>query len=301
MPSLPAVTASLTDQLHALERGAGVRSTNDGVIVVRGADRIDWISGMVTNEVKSLTAGKTRYAALVHEKGKLLADVWIAVREADALLIVPGDTVANLLEHFERHIIMEDVEVARLDAKVVAVVGAAANTVFPPDARTVFATERLARPGVDIVCGAEEIERIAASVASGAAVMVSDEGWNAARIGASVPQWGIDFGPENYVQEADITRRAVSFNKGCYCGQEVVCRLEMRGPVRRQLIGLRAAGEPIAVGTQFGEAGVVTSSAPALEGGESAAIAMVKWDVASTASTVDVGGREARVVKLGAS
>jgi folate-binding protein YgfZ len=82
-----------------------------------------------------------------------------------------------------------------------------------------------------------------------------------------VPQWGVDFGPENYVQEADITKRAVSFNKGCYCGQEVVCRLEMRGHVRRQLVGLRVPGEPVPRGTPFGEGAVVTSSAPSRKDG----------------------------------
>jgi folate-binding protein YgfZ len=50
------------------------------------------------------------------------------------------------------------------------------------------------------------------------------------------PRWGVDFGVDNYVQEAAITPRAVSFQKGCYLGQEVVCRLEMRGHVQKQLV-----------------------------------------------------------------
>jgi folate-binding protein YgfZ len=300
MPSLPAVTRSLDDQLDALDRGAGLFALGDGVIAIRGTDRVDWLSGMVTNEVKSLEVGASRYVALVHEKGKLLADGWAVRRANDRLLVVPRDTVDKLLEHFDRHIIMEDVEVARLDAEVATLVGARARGVIAPDGEHSFATERLARDGVDVVIDEARVAEIEAAVGRGDIVVVSAEAYAIARIEAGVPQWGVDFGPDNYVQEADITRRAVSFNKGCYCGQEVVCRLEMRGHVRRQLVGLRVPGEPVPRGTEFGEGAVVTSSARSRIAGESMAIAMVKWDVATSAETLDVAGRTARVVRLGA-
>ncbi len=300
MTTMPPPSRPLADQLDALIGGCGVRATGDAVIVVRGSDRVDWVSGMVTNEVKSLAKGDARYAAVVHDKGKLLADAWVLRREDDMLLVVPRSSVEALLAHFESHIIMEDVEVARFDATVVAAVGAHARTVFPPDGTRFFATTRLARDGMDVLAGDDEFARIVTAVTAGDAVVVSDEAWTTARIEAGVPQWGADFGPDNYVQEADITHRAVSFNKGCYCGQEVVCRLEMRGHVRRQLVALRMPGAPLPPGATVGDVGVVTSSAQSITPGESVAMAMVKWDVASAAKTLEVDGRTARVVRVSA-
>lgn len=300
MNTLPPPTRTLAEQLDALTRGCGVRTTSDAVIAVRGGDRISWVSGMVTNEVKTLASGSARYAAVVQDKGKLLAEVWVLRRSEDLLLVVPGATVDALLAHFDAHVIMEDVEVARFDATVLTAVGATADVVFPGDGVRFFATTRLGRSGTDLLASNETFPRINAAVSSGQAVAVSDAAWATARIEAGVPEWGTDFGPENYVQEAGITRRAVSFGKGCYCGQEVVCRLEMRGHVRRQLVALHLPGTPVARGTAVGDAGTVTSSAPAANPGESVAIAMVKWDVASVARTLEVAGRTARVVRIGA-
>ena len=293
-------SGSLADQLAALDQGCAVRVSNDRVIAVRGKDRVEWVSGMVTNEVKSVTPGATRYAAIVHEKGKLLADVWILARVDDVLLVAPTETIAALLEHFDKHIIMEDVEVAATEDRVVLAAGARSQSVFVPDGARSFATARLARPGVDLIADEALMSTIRARVEAGDAVAVSDEAWAIVRLEAGMPQWGVDFGAENYVQEADITRRAVSFNKGCYVGQEVVCRLEMRGHVRRQLVTLRIPGEPVPAGTAVGETGSVTSSAPSRTPGESVAFAMVKWDVATSALELDVAGRVARVVRVGA-
>ena len=51
-----------------------------------------------------------------------------------------------------------------------------------------------------------------------------------------MPRFGVDFDDKTYPQEAQLEKVAVSFDKGCYLGQEVVCMLEMRGHVKRKLV-----------------------------------------------------------------
>ena len=79
----------------------------------------------------------------------------------------------------------------------------------------------------------------------------SREDWEALRVERFLPRFGVDFGEKNYPQEASLEKIAVSFSKGCYLGQEVVCRLEMRGHVIKKLVPVRLdRGEPPAPGAE---------------------------------------------------
>jgi folate-binding protein YgfZ len=283
---------SLTERAAALREGAGALRMDDAVLILRGDDRLEWLAGVVTHDVKALAAGDSRYVAIVHEKGKILADGWVHARRDDVLLVVPRSTAPGLLVHFDRHIVMEDVEVVAADTlSVTAVSGASAEARVPPDGVAVFRSDRIGWGGVDVIAPDTH-----AALASGSVLEVDEAAWDVARLEAGVPRFGIDFDHENYVQEANITERAVSFHKGCYIGQEVVCRLQMRGHVRRQLVSLIVDGDPPARGASVGDVGSITSSAKSDKLGRSVALAMVKWDVAQRGGSIDVGSQRAEIV-----
>jgi folate-binding protein YgfZ len=276
------------------ERAGFLTLEQHQVIRVRGPERLEWLSGMVTQECKSLKPGDSRYAAAVHEKGKLFGDLFVHAHADELYVIAPTLTAKDLAEHFEKHIIMEDVEVALApELRVVTVQG-------PESERhrgaTGFLASRLGRGGVDFIVEGST-DAVCAQLAGQGVMPVTEAGWEIARLEAAIPRFGVDFGTDNYVQEASITERAVSFNKGCYVGQEVVCRLQMRGHVRRQLVALVMDGDPPAVGDKLDEEqGVITSAqwSPALD--KSVALAMVKWSVAQEAKSVSLAGRSASVV-----
>jgi folate-binding protein YgfZ len=277
------------------ERAGAMVLSQQAVLKVTGPERLEWLSGMITQECRSMRAGESRYAAAVHEKGKLFGDLHVHAHAEEVFVVAPALTARELCEHFARHIIMEDVEVALAPSLTVV-------TVQGPDSgrhrgATGFVADRLGRGGVDFLCDGGP-DAVLSQLAAQGVVTVGEAAWEIARVEAGIPRFGVDFGVENYVQEADITERAVSFNKGCYCGQEVVCRLQMRGHVRRQLVSLVMDGEPLAAGTALdGDAGSITSSvwSPALE--KSVALAMVKWSIAQEATEVTAGGRVATRVK----
>jgi tRNA-modifying protein YgfZ len=277
------------------ERAGFMLLDSHQIIRVRGPERLDWLSGMITQECKSLRFGESRYAAAVHEKGKLFGDLFVHALADELLVLAPRASAKDLVDHFEKHIIMEDCEVALDEASRVM-------TLQGPDSARMrgamgFEADRLGRGGVDFVIDAAGADALHAQLSGMGAMPVSEAAWEIARIEAGVFRFGVDFGGDNYVQEASITERAVSFNKGCYVGQEVVCRLQMRGHVRRQLVSLVLDGEPPQKGAALDdEAGVITSAcwSPALA--KSVAIAMVKWSVANEAKAVKLGGREASLV-----
>ncbi|MDP3278190.1 MAG: glycine cleavage T C-terminal barrel domain-containing protein [Deltaproteobacteria bacterium] len=277
-------------EAHQLRTAVGVWRHSDRLIVVRGDERLDWMSGMITQECKSMRAGESRYAAAVHEKGKLFGDLFIHCANDEIYVVAPEQTAQQLVEHFESHIIMEDVEVT-LDPMlwVVTAQGPASEGLENTGS---YLADRLGRGGRDwIVRDEASADALVQTLVSLGATAVSEEGRELARIEAGIPRFGVDFGTTNYVQEADITRRAVSFNKGCYVGQEVVCRLEMRGHVRRQLVAFVMDGAPPPPGTSLDqETGTITSSAFSQELGKTVGLAMVKWDIAKERKDISLAG-----------
>ena len=117
-----------------------------------------------------------------------------------------------------------------------------------------------------------------------------------------MPRFGVDFDDKTYPQEASLEKAAVSFDKGCYLGQEVVCMLEMRGHVKRKLVSIvldGAAPPPsgAAVADEAGAAvGEVTSAALSPTLGVPVGLAMVKRAQAVAGARVVVGGAHAKVV-----
>ncbi len=294
---LPAVTASLEDQVRALREGAGLRALDAmGALGVRGRDRAAWLNGMITNDVRVLPAGRSVYAAVVGLKGRIMTDVWVHSRDDEFVVVMPADRVAEVAEHFDRYVVMEDVFVSPRELRVVSAQGPRAGDLAGA-LGPCFAADRLGRGGVDVLVSPDDEARVEASlralVERGELVAVSLEAWEVARIEAGVGAFGVDFDGSNFVQEAGITSRAVSFHKGCYLGQETVCRLEMRGHVQKRLTALVLDGDPPAPGaavTADGkDVGRVTSAARSVTlPRRSVALAMVRAAVIEAQAPVTV-------------
>jgi folate-binding protein YgfZ len=302
MQPLP-LTLSLDAQCNALREFAGARVLDHlGVLALRGRDRTSWLNGLITNDVRVLPPGRSVYAAIVGLKGKILSDVYVHARSDEMLLVVARPQLTELLEHFDRYVVMEDVFLSAREATVVSLQG--------PRALDLAATlgehwpaDRLGRGGADLVLGDEDDAthtRLNEALTQGTLAAVSHEAWETARIEAGVPAFGVDFDGTNFVQEATITGRAVSFHKGCYLGQEVVCRLEMRGQVQKHLTALLLDGDAppretpvLSEGRNVGH--ITSAAASAALPGRSVAFAMVRRAALEVGAALTVDGRPAMV------
>jgi folate-binding protein YgfZ len=238
--------ASHEEQTSWLTESAGVYRSSDRIVRLRGDDAVSWLNGQVTADVRALVPGQAVYALAVTLKGRVHTDLWV-VQDAEGLAIVlPAACVERALDAFEKHIIMEDVELApEPELQVVTVLGPRAGEVVEKWAGAAphYSCARLAaREGIDLWLGESDLDtqlaaltRTAESLGGGA---IDDAGWAHAHVVLGTPRAGVDFGPETYPQEAGLKARAVSFSKGCYTGQEVVYMLEKRGQVARRLVQL---------------------------------------------------------------
>lgn len=256
----------------ALGETAGVLDLSfRGRLCLTGADRVRFLHGQVTNDIKRLAIGEGCYAALVTAKGRMQSDLNIyALRDELLLDFEPGlaHAVAERLRHY---IVADDVEVIDVAPHygLLSVQGPRAGEVlaqlgiFPglPAKPLSFvrvedgtlgelyaaAQARSGSAGFDLFVPAGALGAVAERLV-GAARSVGGRacGWQAlevARIEAGLPRYGLDMDETNLPQECGIESRALNYHKGCYIGQEVLNRIHTIGHVNRQLCGMELEGD----------------------------------------------------------
>jgi folate-binding protein YgfZ len=310
-----------TNELQAAAQSSvlAVPSDDRATLVITGRDRASWLNGLLTSDLARIGAsgsGEASYGLFVARNGRILADALVFFDETRALVSVPRETVATLRTHLDHYLVMEDAEIGQ-DAEsfatwmlhgpasgealaaVRAAVGPAA--VGAPIDRTGFGGAILF---VDREHEAEVRAAIERVVAAQGGAVAEDGAWEWLRIERGVPRFGSDFDDKVYPQEAGLEKAAVSFNKGCYLGQEVVCMLELRGHVKRKLAGLAIdasqapeRGTPVTdeAGAAVGE---ITSAAMSPVSGKPVAFAMLKRANVAPGSRLVVAGAGARVVEV---
>ncbi len=126
--------------------------------------------------------------------------------------------------------------------------------------------------------------------------------WDRARIEAGVPLWGPDFDDSCLPQETGLEEIGISYEKGCYLGQEIIARLHYRGQVSRQLRRIEVAGGGLLPGATISfedrDAGQLTSVAHDPEADETTAIGMLARRAFEPGNEVVVDGRTGRVALL---
>src|SRR2546427_5741670 len=119
-----AMAGDLRVDFHALVSGCGVYKLDRAQIVLTGSDRVRWLNGMVTNNVRDLAQGHGVYAFLLNPQGKIQGDLYAFNRGESLLVETELAQVETVLQIFDRYIIMDDVEVENLTEKF-AVLGVA--------------------------------------------------------------------------------------------------------------------------------------------------------------------------------
>jgi len=239
---------TLAQEADALLTSVGVRTRDDLVLVrVLGDDRSTWLNGQLTADVRKASPGVAVYALAVTVRGKIMADVWVLVRGEELAVLLPTDAASTVLESFERQIIMDDVTLERDDSLgLLSIQGPRSAEVFTAGALGEVerhACDELGVGGWFVLAPRSAIpalmERARAVAEPLSGRVVSDPGFELARLRCGRPRFSADFGLEHYPQEAGLEQRAVAFDKGCYLGQEVVCTLENRGRLNKELVRLQ--------------------------------------------------------------
>ncbi|MFY9855198.1 MAG: folate-binding protein [Terracidiphilus sp.] len=282
-------------------------------VAVRGQDRFRWLSGMVTNTVNDLPANGGAWNLVLNAQGRIQGDLHVWRDGEETLeLEIAADQYDRLLAHLDRFIIMDDVELsplspdadglltgetplglagplsagvlARLGLPVLAEPLTSAGAAWNGQQVQVVRGYGVLVPHYELWVQVAQIPALWRALTEAGACPVGADTLDAFRIAEGIPFYGIDIAEKDLAQETS-QMRALSFNKGCYLGQEIVERIRSRGSVHRHLRPLELFGPLPAAGTELTlddgtPGGKITSAAelPLASGRRCFALAMIRGE-----------------------
>lgn len=262
----------MTADLHQaiLQHGAVTNLSTRAKLRLTGGDRVRYLNGQVTNNVRNAKTDETLYACVTDARGRIVADVHIhATAEALLLDAEPGlrETLGMRLE---RYIVADDAELSDVteDWQLWHFWG-------PPSDLDASAlrSHRFGVPGFDLW-----LPSSVPAPAFDSRPVLSEEDLETWRILQKVPRWPNELNAETFPPEAGLMERAMDFAKGCYIGQEILSRIKTTGKMPREMIAFESEapvnqGDELVAGKTVG---VVTSVTTHPERAEFIGLAMIR-------------------------
>jgi folate-binding protein YgfZ len=203
-------------------RSAVVSGTHE-MVEVTGPGARSFVQSLISQDLDSVPEGSARRSFLLGPKGKLRALLWVWSGPDRVALVADagyGERVAADLAGYR----------IRVKAQIAAA-----------DPPVMLCGPESAPPPGSVSAPLGDLQRWFSPVASPGATPVSPSVWERLRIEAGEPVMGRDVDEDTIPQETGLVSQAVSFDKGCYLGQELVARIDSRGHVNRRLVRLEFA------------------------------------------------------------
>jgi folate-binding protein YgfZ len=287
-------------------------------IELTGSERLPFLDGLVTAELKTLPPGTFAYALLLNEKSRVLGDLRVFVLPESLVLDLGAAQKESIVRILEKARVSDDVEFR--DLGVVGHVevhgpatGGAIEKVLGGEARGLgqgsFRTIPVEPRGRTYVSGIRSppmtgyaiwspdssLSREWEALSRAGVRPVGRDAMEVLRIEAGIPGFGSDMGEDTLALEV-APESAISFTKGCYVGQEIVARGTYVGQVRRKLLGLRVDGDVVPahgdrVSKDGHEVGRVTSAAWSPTFGRVIALGILRLDAVSPDDSLSIHHR----------
>lgn len=282
-----------------------------------GADRQKYLHNFCTNEIRNLRPGQSCEAFVTTIQGKIKAHIFVFAEENSLWVDALPGFEDLLFAHFDKYLITEDVQFHRRSHEFVefyvsgpeclsrlAGLGLPVSNLVPfqhvrvsleSHPIAVRRVDWLGGPGGLIQVSVSDAAAVWKSLSAGGILPAGPAVYDALRLAAGFPNYGVDLTDDNLAQEAARTNLAISFTKGCYLGQEPIARIDSMGHVNQELRGLRLESGPVpAVGAkvlmpgEVREAGMVTSAAWDYTAKAPIALAIIKRNYLSPGTKLNV-------------
>ncbi|MEO7971868.1 MAG: aminomethyltransferase family protein [bacterium] len=328
--SVPASYGDVAQEYAAVrEGGAGlIDLSSRGRLLVSGSEAVQFLNGLITNDMKTLEVGSWMPAAFPNVQGRLIAAVRVIRLPDEAtdkkispafLIDTEAATHEKVLKTIERFTLAGDFSVKDLTSetamlsvqgkKAASIVGSVLGEAGVSAAQavqqitwqqtettadvTIIHASHTSEDGYDLIVTNAHAFSLWHALQQAGAVPVGYDALEILRIEAGLPSYGIDMDDTNVVTETNLDD-AVSYTKGCYIGQEIIARIKYRGHVAKKLSGL------VFDGTVAISAGAVVNSADGKEIGRitsvtdspklqrTIALAYLKYDYIAAKTAVKV-------------
>jgi len=287
-----------------------------GIIKLTGSDRVSWLQGMISNDIEKLPSGSGCYAAHLTPQGKIVAHMDV-FKDDDALwLSLERAAIPKLLSAFDKLLIMEDVQISELSDSysILGLLGPQAADRLAlwlgaePKLGGCFSHRKVdnsrilvSRLGYEVWVPRGQTDTVVRFFADHDVTPIDHGTWDVLRTEAGTPVYGVDIDETTTLPE--LGDAGISYEKGCYIGQEVVAKVKYIGHVNRRFVGLVVSGNeipelkaPIRKGGR--DVGYVTTSlfSPALK--RPIALGFVSRSAGGAGTEIEVGNSTATIVDL---
>lgn len=269
----PAQFGSVRDEFNALRSTCGVFDLVGQVkLRLTGKDRVRWLNGMTTNNIRDLSPEHGVYGFLLNPQGHILGDLTAYNRNDSIVVSTEASQLEKILATFDHYIIMDDVEVANITDQIASVGVAGPNCEAMLRAAgfdvpslgplqmaemswqeahlTIVRGEHNNYPSFELWTAPDRVHGLLSSLQASGWVLVGANALELYRIALGLPRYGQDIRERDLPQET-AQDRALNSNKGCYVGQEIVERIRSRGNVHRKFTGFKLSGTLPAPGAKI--------------------------------------------------
>ena len=264
---LPEKFSDFDVEYRAAKQAAAIFDTNwDAIVMPSGRDRVRYLHNISSNNIQALENGRGTLALLLNPQGHILAELEVYALPEKLLVLSHASfrerTVATLKKYvigsqvqiddqtdrmgslavegpFALDIVKEAYGVALEDLPEMSVVESSI------DGASCYWLRRshFGAPGAQLIAPRETLsaawKKLSAAVRSRGGAPIGMAALNTLRLEAGVPWFPADFNDAQIPHEAAVETSHVSFNKGCYTGQEIVERVRSRGHVNRKRVRLQ--------------------------------------------------------------
>ncbi len=310
--------------------GIGFYERKRGLIEISGAEAVMFLNGLITNDVKTLTENSSMLAAFPNAQGRLLATVRVLKIEDKFIFETEAETYGKVLKNLERFTLAGDFKVHDLSEEFscVSIYGdliqnsefKILNFDFPTsetemttnvfNGENVFVIRAFRANGFDVFVPKTSKESFIDGLKNLKAMEIGEETQEVLRVENGIPKYGVDMDETTIVPELGIDG-LVSYNKGCYIGQEIIARIHFRGHVAKKLTGL-VLSESFAVADGLSaefqnvelksldgkNAGKITSTVFSPKLDKQIALAYVRYDYLAESTELKVDDFTAKVKKI---
>ena len=254
----------------AVRQEAGVVDlSHRGRFRLTGIDRAAYLHRIISNDVEGLSVGEGNYATILTNRGKIIADMKVCVLDDSIGIETNAETTLSLYQELDKYLIADDVTIEdfTVHTGTVGVHGPKSaellqeiyglavgdlreyhSLVGEVDGEQIVCVRanETGEIGYNLCATAESMEWLWDTILTkGRAFGAEPVGLtalNSLRIEAGIPRYGAELDDSIFPGEAELDR-AVSFEKGCYIGQEIVARMKYRGHPNRLLRGFEVADD----------------------------------------------------------
>ena len=251
-----------------------------GVLRLGGDDRVTFLQGLVSNDVRKATPARAIYGTLLSPQGKFLHDFFLAEKDGAFLLECEGERRDDLRKRLSRFRLRSKIELddwtdaftsavlVGADApRLVGIEGSEPGTATVVENGLAFVDPRRAELGVRLLLPSGDADAVLANIGLPPGTAADYE---RLRLSQGVPDGSRDMPVEKaFLLESGIDElNGIDWQKGCYMGQELTARTKYRGLVRKRLLPvtiegpLPASGTPVTLGEK--QAGEMRSAAEGL-------------------------------------